>query len=577
VGAADSWYPNPDGAVNTIYVDGANNLVYIGGFFGTVDGVSRNNLAAIPINDAAPTVWSPSTDGAVLSITMSIDRIFVGGTFTEVEGDPRIGLASFDRTSGNYDAAWDTGINAGVSAMHVVGDALYIGGNFTTAGYVERNMAAAINIATAEAVSWSPMLYSNGNLDGLIHGIEIIDGKIFYLGDFDWFQNMVQTWPNMITFEIPTISFTSTSASQSESSTVVTLPLQLSTSSESVSTVDYAVTGGTATGGGVDYTLASGTATIAAGDTSTTIPLTIVNDSIHESDETIVVTLSNPSNNVDLGTNTTYTYTIQDNDVQQYSLSYSAGAHGTISGTASQTVNSGGSGSAVTAVADSGYHFVSWSDTSTANPRTDTNVTNDISVTASFAADPVVVTIPDRYIQLTVTPPKKITPSSVVQYSMKVKSTGKKSVTNIKVSFVVPKNSYLYTLSTNYSTKPKWSCTPRLGAGSTCSIIIPKLNSGSSATAIAKFKIAPLITGVAPKHTLVVNAVSGSLKAKSTTATAITRVHVVQSGQTQSSLAVKYYGKSSLWTKIRDANKAIYKQLTNLKAKLIRGWKLLIP
>jgi regulation of enolase protein 1 (concanavalin A-like superfamily) len=47
-------------------------------------------------------------------------------------------------------------------------------------------------------------------------------------------------------------------------------------------------------------------------------------------------------------------------------------------------VNYGASGSAVTAVANTGYYFVSWSDGSTANPRTDSNVTTNISVTANF-------------------------------------------------------------------------------------------------------------------------------------------------------------------------------------------------
>ena len=41
----------------------------------------------------------------------------------------------------------------------------------------------------------------------------------------------------------------------------------------------------------------------------------------------------------------------------------------------------------MTAVADAGYHFVDWSDASTANPRTDTNVMANISVTANFALD----------------------------------------------------------------------------------------------------------------------------------------------------------------------------------------------
>jgi len=68
-----------------------------------------------------------------------------------------------------------------------------------------------------------------------------------------------------------------------------------------------------------------------------------------------------------------------------YTLTYAADANGTISGTSPQTVNHGGSGTAVTAVADSGYHFVSWSDGSTLNPRTDTGVTGDKALTATFA------------------------------------------------------------------------------------------------------------------------------------------------------------------------------------------------
>ncbi len=35
-------------------------------------------------------------------------------------------------------------------------------------------------------------------------------------------------------------------------------------------------------------------------------------------------------------------------------------------------------------MANSGFHFVNWSDGSTSNPRTDTNVSRDIIVTASF-------------------------------------------------------------------------------------------------------------------------------------------------------------------------------------------------
>ncbi len=68
-------------------------------------------------------------------------------------------------------------------------------------------------------------------------------------------------------------------------------------------------------------------------------------------------------------------------------LSYSASANGSIVGSATQVVNSGGSGTAVTAAPNSGYHFVDWSDGSTANPRADASVTANISVTANFSAN----------------------------------------------------------------------------------------------------------------------------------------------------------------------------------------------
>jgi hypothetical protein len=88
-------------------------------------------------------------------------------------------------------------------------------------------------------------------------------------------------------------------------------------------------------------------------------------------------------------------YTIQANfAIDTFTLTYNHDAHGSISGTSPQTVAYGASGSAVTAVPNTGYHFVRWSDLSTANPRTDTSVTANINVTASFAITlaPTVVT-----------------------------------------------------------------------------------------------------------------------------------------------------------------------------------------
>jgi len=70
----------------------------------------------------------------------------------------------------------------------------------------------------------------------------------------------------------------------------------------------------------------------------------------------------------------------------QHTLAYTAGENGRVGGSRFQTVPTGGSGQAVTAVPDSGYSFLDWSDGRTDNPRRDLNVRDDISVTANFVA-----------------------------------------------------------------------------------------------------------------------------------------------------------------------------------------------
>ncbi|WP_222843474.1 beta strand repeat-containing protein [Roseivirga misakiensis] len=110
-----------------------------------------------------------------------------------------------------------------------------------------------------------------------------------------------------------TVAFNATASSGSEATASTNLQVDLSTSSDFTITVDYTVTG-TATGAGTDYTLDNGTLTFTPGDVSENITIaSIVDDVLDEVDETVIVTLSNPSN-ATLGTNTIHTYTITDDD-----------------------------------------------------------------------------------------------------------------------------------------------------------------------------------------------------------------------------------------------------------------------
>ena len=114
----------------------------------------------------------------------------------------------------------------------------------------------------------------------------------------------------------PRVQFAEDSSSVAERVQVIyrpaTIGVELSVASGSTVTVEYAVTGGTATSG-LDYQLlGSGTLTFGAGEVVSEIPVTIVDDNMQENNETIELTLSNPSSGCLLGGNSVHSLTIMD-------------------------------------------------------------------------------------------------------------------------------------------------------------------------------------------------------------------------------------------------------------------------
>ena len=85
----------------------ANDIVYAGGNFssarppGAAAGTGetpRSNLVAYNINTGELTSFAPVVNGQVRSVTASPDksRLYIGGTFTSVDGQTRNRIAAFD-------------------------------------------------------------------------------------------------------------------------------------------------------------------------------------------------------------------------------------------------------------------------------------------------------------------------------------------------------------------------------------------------------------------------------------------------------------------------------------------------
>jgi hypothetical protein len=110
---------NAGGEVHAIARSG--DTIYIGGTFTSVNGQTRTNLAAFSAVDGSLTSWAPTTDNEVDALAVSGSTIYAGGLFTQVTGAvARNGAAAFDDTGKLL--AWDPHPNAAsVAALLVEG------------------------------------------------------------------------------------------------------------------------------------------------------------------------------------------------------------------------------------------------------------------------------------------------------------------------------------------------------------------------------------------------------------------------------------------------------------------------
>lgn len=132
------------------------------------------------------------------------------------------------------------------------------------------------------------------------------------------------------------MAFSAATASVGENAGTATLTVSRTLGSIGAASVVYTVTAGSATA--ADVTLASGTVNFLNGETSKTISVTLLEDTVDELDETFTVRLSAPSFGATLGAQATATVTIVDNDVPG-ELAFSAATYSVVeSGTATLTV-----------------------------------------------------------------------------------------------------------------------------------------------------------------------------------------------------------------------------------------------
>jgi hypothetical protein len=159
------WNPNANNVVRALKVSPAGTRVYVGGDFSAVGGAARSRVAALSPSSGAAFGWSPYVNDSVKAVTTSNSgaTVYVGGDFDSAEGAGRSHLASFNATSGNLTSLKPSISNGAGNFATVLtldvsadGDTLYFGGDFALVKGHSRRNAAAVSSGIGTLRAWSP-------------------------------------------------------------------------------------------------------------------------------------------------------------------------------------------------------------------------------------------------------------------------------------------------------------------------------------------------------------------------------------------------------------------------------------
>ena len=194
-----------DGVVRSLVA--AGHTVFAGGSFrnarpaGAAKGTHlsrRTNLLAFNVTTGRLTSFAPTLNGPVSVVALSPDRkrLYVGGSFTRVNGHRHYKLAAFDVATGRLLASFGAQIGGSyVNAIATTRTAVYVGGLFASAnGHARRNLAAFT--PRGGALTWRPT--TNRQVDAMVMSPfdeKVIVGGRFTLADGHGHRGLVALSP----------------------------------------------------------------------------------------------------------------------------------------------------------------------------------------------------------------------------------------------------------------------------------------------------------------------------------------------------------------------------------------------
>jgi hypothetical protein len=185
-GEALDWNAHADGFVVPGMVHG--RVLYVGGLFNHIGGEARHNIAALDVTTGNATSWDPSADGEVDAVVLWGKRLYVCGAFHHIGGKARTALAQLDPETG-LATDWNPNVepanNSHVITMAVHGGRLYLGGYFKSVAGQPRQSLAAFDLTTLELTDWNPGSEFPKNGFPIVYALRSDGRSIYAGGQFD--------------------------------------------------------------------------------------------------------------------------------------------------------------------------------------------------------------------------------------------------------------------------------------------------------------------------------------------------------------------------------------------------------
>jgi hypothetical protein len=165
------------------------NEVFVGGRFTSAGGVSANNVARFnTLTNTWSTLGTGSSNGVndrVNALAVVGNEVFVGGLFTSAGGVSANYVARFNTQTNTWSSLGtgsSNGVNEAVSELAVVGNDVVVGGGFDFAGGVSANYVARFNTQTN---TWSTLGTGSSNgVSGDVYALAVVGNEVVVGGVF---------------------------------------------------------------------------------------------------------------------------------------------------------------------------------------------------------------------------------------------------------------------------------------------------------------------------------------------------------------------------------------------------------